>query len=73
MGFYVSIVRPGRGFRLLAGPYETELDARSKLPEMRKRANDMDAKTCFDFFGTCQVKGTIQPRGIFTPNQKRIC
>lgn len=68
-GFYVSIFR-GKQFRLIAGPYPTEPDARARLTEMRLRANELDPRTSFDFFGTCRVQQTEPlPNGILTPSQ----
>lgn len=67
VGFYVDVVR-GKSFRLLAGPYAQEEQARYFLDHYRKRAIDYDSKCVFDMFGTCKVETLATlPKGIFTP------
>lgn len=73
IGFYVSIIRADK-YRLLAGPYPTEPDARKNVDHFRKLACDYDARCVFDYFGTCKVtQDKPLPNGIFTPDQMKLC
>ncbi len=72
-GFYVSIIR-NDDYRLLAGPYGTETEARQHVPHFRNMACSIDVKAIWDAFGTCKVEQTKPlPFGILTPKQTNMC
>ena len=54
-GFYVS-VRDGERFGLLAGPFDSEPEAREWVEPARRKANEVNAWAAFYAFGTCKAQ-----------------
>lgn len=51
--FYVTMIRGERKRRVavLAGPYESVLEAEGHVDEARRKAEEIDPFSCFDAFG----------------------
>ena len=62
--YYVSLVR-GPRIALLAGPFDTEEQARNTVDAAVKLANEYDQWSWFDSFGTCSL-----PRFPWNPKGK---
>lgn len=60
--FFVSVV-DGRRVGLLAGPFNTEGEARSHLPAARREAERIDAYSAFYAFGTVSLPPGSGKRG----------
>lgn len=50
--YYVTVIRAPQRVGWLAGPFATHQEALDMVTPARKLATELDAFTCFDFFGT---------------------
>lgn len=55
IGFYVTMIR-GTRVAWLLGPFDSEPQARDRIPDARKLAEAADPRSVFDAFGTAKLE-----------------
>ena len=54
--YYVSVVRDGGAYRLLAGPFDDHQAALNMVDQTTRLAHDLDRQSIWYGFGTCCVR-----------------